>query len=71
MTLVWQDEFKGNSLSSDPEIGNDPKISRQRGNNELQYYKPENTTVSDGFLKITTSGFKAVFKDQNTGYSIF
>ncbi|MGB1646669.1 MAG: glycoside hydrolase family 16 protein [Crocinitomicaceae bacterium] len=55
MTLVWQDEFEGNSLSSDwvHEIGNDPGGLPGWGNNELQYYKSENTTVSDGLLKIT------------------
>lgn len=50
--LVWSDEFNGNTLSSDwvQEIGNG---SWGWGNNELQFYKEENTVVEDGLLKIT------------------
>ncbi len=55
MTLVWQDEFDGNVLSSDwvHETGNDPGGLPGWGNNELQYYKSENTGVFDGYLLIT------------------
>jgi beta-glucanase (GH16 family) len=51
-TLVWNDEFNGTSLSSDwiQESGNG---SSGWGNNESQYYRAENTSVSDGFLTIT------------------
>ena len=51
-SLVWSDEFNGSSLSSDwvHEIGNG---SWGWGNNELQFYKEENTVVEDGLLKIT------------------
>jgi hypothetical protein len=51
-TLVWNDEFNGNSLSSDwvHETGTG---SNGWGNNELQYYRPENTEVRDGYLIIT------------------
>ena len=51
-TLVWNDEFNGNSLSNDwtHEIGNG---NWGWGNNELQYYKSTNTLVEDGLLKIT------------------
>ena len=51
-SLVWSDEFNGPSLSSDwvHEIGNG---SWGWGNNELQFYKEENTVVEDGLLKIT------------------
>ncbi len=50
--LVWNDEFDGNSLSSDwtHEIGTG---NNGWGNNELQYYRPENTEVRDGYLVIT------------------
>ena len=50
-TLTWQDEFNGTSLSSDwiHEIGNG---SWGWGNNELQYYRQQNTTVENGFLTI-------------------
>lgn len=49
--LVWQDEFEGNSLSNDwtPEIGTG---GNGWGNNELQYYRAENTTVGGGYLTI-------------------
>jgi len=52
MNMVWNDEFDGFELSSDwvQEIGNG---SWGWGNNELEYYRSENTTVSDGLLKIT------------------
>ena len=51
-TLVWNDEFDGNALSSDwtHEIGTG---NSGWGNNELQYYLAQNTEVSDGYLKIT------------------
>lgn len=51
-TLVWQDEFDGNQLSSDwrHEIGTG---NNGWGNNELQYYRAENTEVRDGLLIIT------------------
>ncbi|UII23862.1 family 16 glycosylhydrolase [Fulvivirga ligni] len=51
MTLVWRDEFDGNSLNEDDwtfEIGNNGGW----GNNELEYYQKENTTVEDGHLII-------------------
>ncbi|MTI21328.1 glycoside hydrolase family 16 protein [Fulvivirga sp. RKSG066] len=50
-TLAWNDEFEGTSLSSDwtHEIGTG---SNGWGNNELQYYREENTTVTDGYLFI-------------------
>lgn len=50
-TLVWSDEFEGNSLSSDwiHEIGTG---NGGWGNQELQYYRPENTEVRDGYLII-------------------
>ena len=50
-TLTWQDEFNGTSLSSDwtHEIGNG---SWGWGNNELQYYRQQNTTLENGYLTI-------------------
>lgn len=52
MTLVWRDEFNGNSLNTNDwtyEIGTG---NNGWGNNELQYYREENTSVSDGYLTI-------------------
>lgn len=51
-TLVWNDEFTGTSLSADwtQEIGTG---SSGWGNNELEYYRAENTTVGEGVLTIT------------------
>ncbi len=51
-TLVWQDEFEGETLNSKNwnfEIGTG---SWGWGNNELQYYLQRNTTVKDGILTI-------------------
>lgn len=47
MTLVWADEFQGNTLNESDwtfEIGTG---SGGWGNNELQYYKLENTSIYD------------------------
>lgn len=51
-SLVWNDEFDGNSLSTDwtNELGTG---NWGWGNNELQYYTTQNHTVENGFLKIT------------------
>lgn len=52
MKLLWADEFDGTSLNEkfwNYEIGNG---NGGWGNNELQYYKKENTTVKDGYLII-------------------
>jgi hypothetical protein len=50
-SLIWQDEFNGTSLSSHwtHEIGNG---SWGWGNNELQYYRHQNTTLENGYLTI-------------------
>lgn len=61
MTLKWQDEFEGTSLNSDfwtHELG-----ASGWGNNELQYYRPENTQVKDGNLIITAR--KETFQGAN------
>lgn len=51
MTKVWEDNFNGTSLNTSDwsyEIG-----AGGWGNNELQFYKQENTTVKDGYLIIS------------------
>ncbi len=52
LTLVWNDEFEGTSLSSDwtYDIGTG---NGGWGNNELQYYTNDNVQVSAGLLQIT------------------
>ncbi len=55
-TLVWQDEFDGASV--DParwefQLGTGCPSLCGWGNNELQYYRAENATVSGGLLTIT------------------
>ena len=57
-TLVWSDEFEGLSVDFtnnwEAQIGDGcAEGICGWGNNELQYYKAENATVSDGTLKIT------------------
>ncbi len=50
--LAWKEEFDGNALSNDwkYEIGTG---NGGWGNNELQYYRSENTSVENGMLIIT------------------
>jgi beta-glucanase (GH16 family) len=53
MNLVWNDEFSGTSLNTADwtfEIGTG---TNGWGNNELQYYRQENTTFQDGHMIIT------------------
>jgi hypothetical protein len=53
MTLVWRDEFNGSALNTSDwtfEIGTG---NNGWGNNELQYYRSDNTEVRDGHLIIT------------------
>ncbi|HBW85781.1 MAG TPA: glycoside hydrolase [Crocinitomicaceae bacterium] len=52
LSLVWNDEFDGTTLSSDwtYDIGTG---SSGWGNNELQYYTNDNVQVSNGLLQIT------------------
>ncbi len=57
-TLVWSDEFNGSSVDFsgnwEAMIGNGCEYNICGwGNNELQYYKAENATVSNGILSIT------------------
>lgn len=53
MTLVWQDEFEGDALNMDNWSFEKGTGEWGWGNNELQYYREENTAVSDGYLIIT------------------
>ncbi len=56
MSLVWSDEFDGNSLDLDNwtiEIGNGCPDLCGWGNNELEYYRAENVAVTDGNLYLT------------------
>lgn len=53
MTLAWADEFDGKSLNTAHwsfETGNG---SNGWGNNELQFYRTENTSIQNGHLVIT------------------
>jgi len=63
MTLVWQDEFEGTSLNTNDWIFETGTGSNGWGNNELQYYRQENTTVQDGFLIISAK--KESFQGQD------
>ena len=58
LTLVWSDEFDGVNL--DPETwffatgdGSEKDLPRGWGNNELQYYLPDNAMLVNGVLEIT------------------
>lgn len=53
--LVWHDEFQGNTINPDYwvfETGNGCPHLCGWGNNESQYYLPQNAWVSDGILTI-------------------
>lgn len=63
MSLVWQDEFEGEALNLEDwtfEIGTG---TDGWGNQELQYYREENTSVEDGYLIITAK--EEVFEGQD------
>jgi len=54
-SLVWQDEFDGTAVNTDYwvfENGTGCPNLCGWGNNELQYYRPENARVEDGVLTI-------------------
>lgn len=53
MTLVWQDEFEGESLNLEDWTFERGTGSNGWGNNELQFYREENTSLQDGYLIIT------------------
>lgn len=54
--VLWQDEFSGNALNTQywtPQVGNGNNYGVwEWGNNEKEYYKSDNISVSDGTLKI-------------------
>lgn len=51
--LVWADEFAGTTLDTTNWTYRIGTSNNGWGNNELQYYRPDNTTVTDGHLVIT------------------
>ena len=66
-SLVWSDEFDGSSLDTTKwtaDVGNGCPDLCGWGNNELQWYRPENVTVSGGNLVLTA-------KDETYGPSSF
>jgi beta-glucanase (GH16 family) len=55
-SLVWSDEFNGSTLDSANwtiDVGNGCPDLCGWGNNELQWYRPENVTVTGGNLVLT------------------
>ncbi len=51
-SLIWNDEFNGTELDTDVWKYETGTGSNGWGNNELQYYRKENTSVQDGYLII-------------------
>lgn len=59
MDLVWADEFSGNVIDGSiwvHELGNGCPSLCGWGNNELQYYRAQNTTVANGVATIEARG---------------
>jgi beta-glucanase (GH16 family) len=52
-TLVWSDEFNGDELNLNDWVFETGNGDGGWGNNELEYYREENTGFKDGFLVIT------------------
>jgi beta-glucanase (GH16 family) len=52
-TLVWREEFSGNALDPESWVHDTGTGTNGWGNEELQYYRPENARVQDGYLVIT------------------
>src|SRR5687768_3404456 len=55
-SLVWRDEFSGEALNTADwnfEIGNGCPNNCGWGNNESEYYRPDNTSLVNGHLVIT------------------
>ncbi|WP_332912232.1 hypothetical protein [Algoriphagus boritolerans] len=73
MNLVWEDEFEGNLLNTSNWSHETGTGQNGWGNNELQFYKQENTSLQDGYLVITAKKriirWKGVhfFTDHNKG----
>ena len=66
-SLVWSDEFDGSSLDTGNwtiDQGNGCPSLCGWGNNELEWYRPQNVAVTDGNLVLTA-------KDENYGSSSF
>lgn len=53
MNLIWEDEFEGTALKSEFWTQETGTGQNGWGNNELQYYRPDNTSFKDGHLVIT------------------
>ena len=74
--LIWNDEFNGTSLNIDKwtqDRGTGALVGLNGwGNNELQYYQEQNTTISNGTLKIEArqepQGISDVYSGNNPYY---
>lgn len=53
MTMIWEDDFSGATLNSSNWSHETGTGTNGWGNNELQYYQSQNTTMQDGHLIIT------------------
>jgi beta-glucanase (GH16 family) len=53
LTLVWEDNFTGSALNTSDWTYETGRGSNGWGNNELQFYRQENTSIVDGHLVIT------------------
>ena len=71
--IQWQDEFDGTALNESywtPQIGNGNNYGVwEWGNNEKEYYKKDNISVSDGTLKINAKYEQNAGKVGQTTYN--
>ena len=68
--LIWHDEFEGSSLNPNLwsyQTGDGCPDLCGWGNNELQWYQPENVTVNNGILTITAKEEQAGGKNYTSG----
>lgn len=63
MSLVWEDDFSGSSLNTSNWSYETGRGQNGWGNNELQFYRRENTALQDGNLIITAK--KESFEGSN------
>jgi len=70
--IIWQDEFSGNTIDQTKwshDLGSGATFGLNGwGNNELQYYQPENTSLQNGILTIEAKEEPTGISDVHSGF---